>query len=127
MLPAKDKTRNSEFTEHLVEIFKVFGVVRARRMFGGVGLFHQDLMIGLVADDVLYLKADKESAATFTDRGLTPFEYVKNGKSMNMSYYLAPEEIFDEPEAAERWASLAYDAALRSRKPKRKPKKQKSK
>ncbi len=109
----------SEFVEHLKEIFSGFGDIRSRRMFGGFGLFHNDLMVGLIADDVLYLKADDVSAKSFTDKGLTAFEYVKNGKPMRMSYILAPEEIFDDPEEAERWVSLAYEAAIRSKKPKR--------
>ena len=113
----------SEFVDHLKEIFSTFGDVHARRMFGGVGLFHNDLMIGLVADDVLYLKADKESSELFANKGLSAFEYVKNGKPMQMSYFLAPEEIFDEPEEARRWATLAYEAALRSKAPKKRKKK----
>lgn len=113
----------SEFVQFLLETLGAFGEVRARRMFGGVGLFHQDLMIGLVANDVLYLKADSESAAYFTEKGLTAFEYVKNGRSMKMSYFLAPEEIFDDPDEAKRWAALAFDAACRAKKAKSNSKK----
>lgn len=110
----------SEFVEFLKEVLGVLGPVRSRRMFGGYGIFHDDLMIGLVADDVLYLKGDDQSAESFTAKGLSQFEYVKNGKIMKMSYYMAPEEIYDDPEEAKRWASLAYDAALRSKKPAKK-------
>ena len=73
-------------------------------------------MFGLVADDVLYLKADAELEEKFIARGLEPFEYVKNGKPMKMSYYMAPEEIYEDEESARDWARLCYDAALRSRK-----------
>ncbi|MEM7432521.1 MAG: TfoX/Sxy family protein [Pseudomonadota bacterium] len=107
----------SEFVDYLGEVFQQFGAIRARRMFGGYGVYHDDLMFGLVADDVLYLKADDQSAGLFTEKGLMPFEYVKNGKPMKMSYYTAPEEIFDDPDVAEAWARHAYDAALRSKKP----------
>lgn len=107
----------SEFANYLVEVFADFGDVTVKRMFGGQGLFHNDLMIGLVANDVLYLKADKESVNAFTDKGLDPFEYVKNGNAIKMSYYLAPEEIFDDPEEAKSWAALAYAAAVRQKKP----------
>lgn len=109
----------SEFVDYLMEVFQRFGEVRARRMFGGYGVYHEDLMFGLVADDVLYLKADDQSAKLFEDKALGPFEYVKNGKSMKMSYYMAPEEIFDDPDVAKVWAQHAYEAALRSRRPAR--------
>lgn len=95
----------------------LFGPVQARRMFGCYGIFHDGLMFGLVADEVLYLKADGKSSSEFETRGLGQFEYEKKSKKIKMSYYMAPEEIFDDPEEAKVWASLAFDAALRSRKP----------
>ncbi len=112
----------SEFVEYLAEVFQDFGAIRARRMFGGYGIYHDDLMFGLVADDVLYLKVDPQSVALFEDKDLKPFEYVKNGTSMKMSYYMAPEAIFDDPDVAKEWAQLAFAAALRSRKPAKGPK-----
>lgn len=107
----------SELVEHLSEVFEQFGAIRAKRMFGGYGIYHNDLMFGLIADDVLYLKADTRSAKQFTDHDLQQFVYVKAGKPIGMSYYAAPVEIFDDPDEAKKWASLAYGAALRSKKP----------
>jgi DNA transformation protein and related proteins len=107
--------RPSEFVEHLSEAFRLFGPIRHRRMFGGYGIYYQDMMIGLVADDTLYLKTDAETVPVFQAAGSRPFEYRKNGVVMKMSYWLAPVEVLDEPETASRWARLACEAALRSR------------
>ncbi len=106
----------SEFVEHLHEVFAIFGTIQSRRMFGGFGIYHDGLMFGLVADDALYLKVDKQSANHFEQAGLEPFEYVKNGKAMQMSYRQAPPEIFEDAQIAKRWATLAYETALRGRK-----------
>jgi DNA transformation protein len=108
--------RVNEFVEHLNEVFRLFGAIHSKRMFGGYGIYHQGLMFGLVADDTLYLKTDAVSAPQFSEAGCVPFEYNKNGTTMRMSYASAPIEIFDDPEMARDWASLAYAAALRSRK-----------
>ena len=81
-------------------------------------------MFGLVADDVLYLKADTESEQHFSGRDLEQFEYVKNGKAMKM-YYMAPEEIFEDCSEARKWATLAYEAALRNKQRSRNKKKPK--
>jgi len=86
-------------------------------MFGGFGVFRDNLMFGLIAADTLYLKADRTSAKIFIDQGSVPFEYTKQGKLMQLSYYSAPEEIFDDEAAARHWAGMAYDAALRARAP----------
>lgn len=106
----------SEFAEYLHEVFALFGPIRTRRMFGGYGVYHQDLMFGLIADDVLYLKADDELAARFQARGLPRFEYDKQGKTMKMSYWRAPEEIYEDPAEARDWARRSFEAARRSRK-----------
>lgn len=55
----------SEFAENLKEVFVLFGPVQLRRMFGGHGVFHEGLMFALVADDVLYQKADGKSSKLF--------------------------------------------------------------
>jgi DNA transformation protein len=107
--------QQNEFLEHLSEVFHLFGPIRSRRMFGGHGVYHQDLMIGLVADNVLYLKTDAQSMARFAEVGSVPFEYTKNGVVMTMSYASAPAEIFDDPQIARAWAMLAHEAALRAR------------
>jgi DNA transformation protein len=105
----------SEFTDYLQEVFALFGPVSARKMFGGYGIYHDGVMFGLVAEDTLYLKADASSRENFLARGLEPFKYEKNGKRVAMSYYLAPEEIFEDPEAARAWAKQAFDIAWRTR------------
>jgi DNA transformation protein len=110
----------SEFVESLREVFNAFGPIASRRMFGGYGIYHSGLMFGLVADDVLYFKVDKRSQHVFEEKGLTPFLYEKNGKQVKMSYFMAPEEIFDDPEYAKEWAVLAFEAALRADKLKKK-------
>lgn len=107
----------SEFVDNLHEVFAGFGTVQTRRMFGGYGVYHDGLMFGLVADEVLYLKADRESAPAFVELGLPPFEYEKQGRKIKMSYYLAPEAIFDDPGVASEWAARAFEAALRGRRP----------
>lgn len=106
----------TEYLDYLCEAFGRFGAVRVRPMFGGHGLFHQGLMFALVFEDELFLKADRESVEAFEALGLEAFRYTRKGKFMSLSYYRAPDEILDDPDAAARWGGQAYQAALRSRK-----------
>lgn len=110
----------SEFVEYLIEVFEEFGPVQARRMFGGYGIYHKGVMFGLVADDTLYLKADETTAEYFHSKGLGQFEYAKGEKKVKMSYYLAPEEVLENPGEAKLWADRAYEAAMRTNARKRK-------
>jgi DNA transformation protein len=83
-------------------------------MFGGYGLFLDELMFALIADNSLYFKADDKSVADFTAKDLNPFSYQRNGKTFSMSYYQAPGESLDDVDELCDWANKAYGAALRS-------------
>ncbi len=108
----------SEFGDYLIDSMREFGPVTVKRMFGGQGVFHDGLMIGLVADDVLYLKVDPATEGEFKALDLPQFGYQKGEKRVGMSYYQAPESVFDDPEEMCLWAEKAYAAALRAKKKK---------
>jgi DNA transformation protein len=118
----------NEIADRLKDVFWLFGPVEVRRMFGGHGIFRDGLMFGLMSKQRLYLKTDAENVSHFTQRDLPPFEYLRQGSSTKLSYYLAPDEVMDDCVEAAIWARRSFEAALRgrefsgSRKPKRKNK-----
>lgn len=116
----------SSFVDYLHEVFEPFGEISSRKMFGGDSIYHDGLTFALVADDTLYLKADEESKQIFKEKGLERFTFEMKDKVGSMNYYRAPEEMFDDPDEAHHWASLAFSAALRAA-AKKKPKKKKAK
>ena len=105
----------NEFVDHVVETLRAFGAVTVRRMFGGWGLYHEGVFFALIADDVLYLKADERSAGDFDKAGLEPFMFEKrrDGEIIVTSYRRAPNEALEDPRVMARWAKSAYGAALR--------------
>ncbi len=78
-----------------------------------------DLMFGLVADDVLYLKTDTQTKSKYDELGLEPFCYSRGEKVIALSYSQAPEETLEQPQQLCEWANEAYGAALRSAKKKK--------
>ena len=110
----------SQFVEYLHEVFERIGPIGIRKMFGGYGIYRNELMFGLVAEDTLYLKADAVNAGFFEKEGLGQFGYSKDGRTIKMSYYEAPDGIMDDREQAAIWARRSIDAALRSQAPKKK-------
>ena len=108
--------RRSEFADWVVEQLAPLGLVRAKGMFGGFGLYLDDLFFGLVADDVLYLKADEVNRSKFEKVGAEPFTYeAKGAKRVALSYYPPPEAALDDPDELADWARDSVDAALRAR------------
>jgi len=103
-----------EFTSYVVDLMQSIGPVRSRTMFGGFGIFLDGVMFALIADSVLYLKADKDLEPDFKDKGLEQFTYSKKGKQFKMSYFQAPEETLENDREMNLWAKRSYDAALRA-------------
>jgi DNA transformation protein len=103
-----------DFIDYLHDVFSPFGVIRTRKMFGGYGVYHNDVMFALVAEGTLYLKSDETIETYFKQRNLQQFEYSKANKPVKMSYFAAPEEIYEDPDQAVLWAQRSYEAGMRS-------------
>lgn len=108
--------RMDSYVEYTLELLEPLGPVRARAMFGGWGVYHDGRMIGLIAEDRLYLKTDDITRPAFEDAGGEPFVYDPgNGrKPVTMSYWAPPADASDDAHAMLPWARRAVDAALRS-------------
>ncbi|MCW5656320.1 MAG: TfoX/Sxy family protein [Burkholderiaceae bacterium] len=110
------------FVTHVLELLAPLGAVRARRMFGGHGLYVDALFIALIAHDRLYLKADAASRPAFERAGSTPFAYSRRDPAaVALGYWSAPDEALDSPQAMGPWARLALAAALRAKASSRSP------
>ena len=103
-----------EYVAHIVDLLQFIGPVESKSMFGGFGMFLEDLMFGLVAGNELYLKVDTQNFQDYEDLGLQAFSFEKNGRQIKMSYYQAPEEALEDAELLSDWASNAYGAAMRA-------------
>jgi DNA transformation protein and related proteins len=103
----------NESIDYLHEVFDAFGSIRARRMFGGWGIYHDGLMFGLYAAGRLYLKTDAQNVAKFEAAGSEPFTYMQRDKAVKLSYWSAPETVLDERDQARLWGLSAFEAALR--------------
>jgi DNA transformation protein and related proteins len=104
-----------EFVAHCAELLHALGPVRVKPMFGGHGLYVDELFVAIVAWDQLYLKADALTRARFEAAGCAPFVYDGGGKSVSLNYWVVPEEALESPALMLPWACLAQEAALRAR------------
>ena len=96
-------------------LFAGFGPVAVRRMFGGAGVFADGLMIALVSDGVLHLKADAQTIPAFEREGQGPFTYAtKHGTRSLTSYWRMPDRLYDDADELARWAHDAFGVARRA-------------
>jgi len=101
--------------ERVVGWLLPLGPVEARRMFGGWGVFLDDLMFALIADGRLYLKVDAESEGRFVAAGCDAFTYRRQERRVALSYRSAPRTALAGPAKLLPWAELALAAARRAR------------
>ena len=110
---------SNDYCEHIADILSSWGDVSYRSMFGGFGLYKNNQIFAITSDDLLYLKADKQSQHFFEDENSTQFIYEAKNKTIKMSYWSAPDIFFDSSENAIYFAEISYQAGLRSKKNKK--------
>ena len=102
------------FGEFLREQLAPLGRVTMRRMFGKTGVFCDGLMLGMVRDNTLYFRVDDDNRAAFKEaESFPPLSYEKKGGTIDLSFWRAPERLFDEPDELVTWARAALAAARR--------------
>ena len=103
----------SGLNDYIAELLAPLGTVRSKRMFGGVGIYIDELFCAIIVDDTLYFKADEINQHQYLEAGCEPFTYLKEGVAQTMRYYRVPEEALDNPQEMAQWARLGMAAALR--------------
>ena len=88
--------------------------VRARGMFGGVGIYGGDLFFALIADDTLYLKVDDSNRPDFEALGMGPFQPYGEGGEV-MQYYQVPANLLEDVEALRPWVEKSMSVAARKK------------
>lgn len=109
---------SNEFVAMVCESLAPLGDVRARRMFGGYGIFCDGVPFALIAFDTLFFRTDEINRPAYESRGLQPFRPFADRpepRSMVMPYHTPPDSVFDDPEEMLAWARPAFEAALRAR------------
>jgi DNA transformation protein len=105
---------SASFAEFLREQLAPLGRVSLRRMFGKTGVFCDGVMFGMVTDNMLYLRVDDGNRTAFKEAEASPpLSYAKRGATIDLSFWRAPERLFDEPEELVAWARQALGAARR--------------
>jgi len=100
----------------LLELLAPAGAVRARKMFGGAGLYLEGVFFGLVADGRLFFRVDDESRAEYEAAGSEPFQPFPDKPSMR-TYWEVPERVQADARALKAWTLRALRAAREREKP----------
>lgn len=109
-------TFSRQYRDFVVEQLSTVTPVTARSMFGGVGLYAEDLFFALIAEDRLYFKVNDSTRPDFERLGMEPFRPF--GEEHAMGYYEVPARVLEDPHQLETWLRQAIDVARQARKAK---------
>jgi DNA transformation protein and related proteins len=110
---------NQEFRDFALEqLTRVLRSVRSRKMFGGVGIYSEELFFALIDGETLYLKVDDSNRGDFEARGLGPFRPMgENGEVMQ--YYEVPGDMLEDIDRLRDWAEKAVSVARQAKRKKK--------
>src|SRR5262245_64307028 len=96
---------SESFAEFLREQLAPLGAITMRRMFGKSGVFCDGFMLAMVRDNTLYFRVDDGNREFFGEAAsFPPLDYAKRGATIDLSFWRAPERLFDEPDELVAWA-----------------------
>jgi DNA transformation protein len=104
------------YLDYLKDLLGWLPQLRIKRMFGGAGLYSDELFFAIADDGGLYLKADAESVEFYREGGGEQFTYEAKGKLSRMNFWSVPADIQEDPGQLRQWVEVAMDTALRARK-----------
>ena len=84
-----------------------------KKMFGGIGFFHQDKMFGMIGMGKFRLKVNDETKIRYEAQGMEAFHSKKKGKGM--PYYEVPADVLENKSTLQEWALEAIAVAHASK------------
>ncbi|HEX8655254.1 MAG TPA: TfoX/Sxy family protein [Allosphingosinicella sp.] len=96
------------------EALEPLGAVTMRKMMGGATLYLDGTIFAILDDGEIWFKSDADADATWDSAGCERFSMTfKDVRVDTMNYRRGPQDVYDDPDAMRRWASLAVEAGLR--------------
>ena len=101
------------YREYVADQLSGLGGVIIKRMFGGVGLYCEGRMFGLIDDDTVYLRVDDQTRPEFLEREMPAFHPIKsNPAKVSENYFQLPADVLEDNEQLVAWARRAVQASL---------------
>ncbi len=80
--------------------------VTHRRMFGGVGLYSDEVFFAVIDNDTIFFKVNDETRPRYEKRRMPPFAPIP-GKPPMRGYYQVPPGVLEDADELAVWAREA--------------------
>ena len=106
-----------DYLDYVLEQLAGLGRLRSLRMFGGAGLYCDDVFFAIISGDTLYLRVDATSRPDFVARGMQAFRPYADRPEISMTYFEVPAEVLEDARELVIWSRRAVAAALAAAQP----------
>ena len=81
-----------------MKLFEPIGKIKSRSMFGGFGIFANDIMFALVINNKLHIRDERNEFLDYETQNMKPYVYKKSGFPVITKYYAIPECLWETPD-----------------------------
>jgi DNA transformation protein and related proteins len=101
-----------DYLQYVLEQLAGLGRVTPRRMFGAIGLYHEERFFGLIAGDTLYFKVNDSNRGDYEARGMDRFRPFPDKPTWSMTYYEVPADALEDADECMAWARKSLSIAV---------------
>ncbi len=102
---------SDEYLQYVLEQLAGLRGAVSRRMFGGAGLYHDELFFGLIASDTLYFRVDDDNRPDYEALGMGRFRPYEDKPTLSFNYYEVPAHVLENADELVVWARRSLRAA----------------
>ncbi len=113
-------SKQNQYLVYIMERLQPHGPIKSRAMFGGHGIYYNDVIFAVIVENELYFRTDEDTKQAFEAYESKPFVYEGMKKPVKMPYHRIPEEILENSDELPYWIERAYQTSLKHKKPKKK-------
>ena len=103
--------RDDGFKDFVLDQLRGLSGVTCCAMFGGYGVYRDEVFFGIIHQGRLYFKTDDRTRPAYVKKGMEPFR--PNPKQTLKTYYEVPVDIIEDDEQLTGWAEQAAGRASR--------------
>jgi len=101
--------KDDSFKNFVLDQLEELPDLECRSMFGGYGLYQDEIFFGIIFKGRLYFKTNARTVVPYRRLGMKPFR--PNSKQTLKSYYEVPVDIIEDCDRLTIWAREALNVA----------------
>ena len=102
---------SNDYLQYVLEQLAGLRGAVSRRMFGGAGLYHDELFFGLIASDTLYFRVDDHNRPDYEALGMARFRPYQDKPTLSFNYYEVPAHVLENADDLVVWARRSLKVA----------------